>query len=45
MKERDIDTYITTFDNLLSKAGWTQGEEVADFFQKGLEDGVKCEVL
>ena len=23
MKEGDIDTYITTFNNLLSKAGWT----------------------
>jgi hypothetical protein len=45
MKEGDIDTYIATFDNLLAKAGWTRGEEAADFFQKGLEDGVKCEVL
>jgi hypothetical protein len=23
MKKGDIDTYITTFDNLLAKAGWT----------------------
>jgi hypothetical protein len=45
MKEGDIDTYIATFDNLLSKAGWTRGEEAADFFQKGLEDRVKREVL
>ena len=45
MKGGDIDTYITTFDNLLAKAGWTRGEEAADFFQKGLEDGVKHEVL
>jgi Retrotransposon gag protein len=41
----DIDTYIATFDNLLAKAGWTRGEEAADFFQKGLPDGVKREVL
>ena len=41
----DIDTYITTFDNLLAKAGWTRGEEAVDFFQKGLEDGVKREIL
>ena len=45
MKGGDIDTYIATFDNLLAKAGWTQGEEAADLFQKGLEDGVKREVL
>jgi Retrotransposon gag protein len=45
MKGGDIDTYIATFDNLLTKAGWTRGEEAADFFQKGLEDGVKREVL
>jgi Retrotransposon gag protein len=45
MKGGDIDTYIATFDNLLAKAGWTRGEEAADFFQKGLEDGVKREVL
>jgi Retrotransposon gag protein len=45
MKGGDIDTYITTFDNLLAKAGWTRGEEAADFFQKGLENGVKREVL
>jgi hypothetical protein len=45
MKGGDIDMYIATFDNLLAKAGWTRGEEAADFFQKGLEDGVKCEVL
>jgi hypothetical protein len=36
MKRGDIDTYIATFDNLLAKAGWTRGEEAADFFQKGL---------
>jgi hypothetical protein len=45
MKEGDIDTYIATFDNLLAKAGWTRGEEAVDFFQKGLADGVKHEVL
>jgi Retrotransposon gag protein len=45
MKGGDINTYIATFNNLLTKAGWTQGEEAADFFQKGLEDGVKCEIL
>ena len=45
MKGGDIDTYIATFDNLLVKAGWTRGEEAADFFQKGLEDGVKHEIL
>jgi hypothetical protein len=45
MKGGDIDTYIATFDNLLAKAGWTRGEEAADFFQKGLDDGVKREVL
>jgi Retrotransposon gag protein len=45
MKEGDIDTYIATFDNLLAKAGWTRGEEAADFFQRGLDDGVKCKVL
>jgi Retrotransposon gag protein len=45
MKGGDIDTYIATFDNLLAKAGWTRGEEATDFFQKGLDDGVKCEVL
>jgi Retrotransposon gag protein len=45
MKGGNIDTYIATFDNLLAKAGWTRGEEAADFFQKGLEDGVKREVL
>jgi Retrotransposon gag protein len=45
MKGGDIDTYIATFDNLLAKAGWTRGEEAADFFQKGLEDRVKREVL
>jgi Ty3 transposon capsid-like protein len=45
MKGGDIDTYIATFNNLLAKAGWTQGEEAADFFQKGLEDGVKREIL
>jgi Retrotransposon gag protein len=45
MKGGDIDTYIATFDNLLAKAGWTRGEEATDFFQKGLEDRVKCEIL
>jgi hypothetical protein len=45
MQGGDIDTYIATFDNLLTKARWTRGEEAADFFQKGLEDGVKREVL
>ena len=45
MKGGDIDTYIATFNNLLAKAGWTRGKEAADFFQKGLEDGVKREVL
>jgi hypothetical protein len=45
MKGGDIDTYIATFNNLLAKAGWTRGEEAADFFQKGLEDGVKRKVL
>jgi Ty3 transposon capsid-like protein len=45
MKGGDIDTYITTFNNLLAKAGWTREEEAVDFFQKGLEDGVKWEVL
>jgi hypothetical protein len=45
MKEGDIDTYIATFNNLLAKAGWTWGEEAADFFQKGLADGVKRKVL
>jgi hypothetical protein len=45
MTAGDIDTYIATFDNLLAKAGWTRGEEAADFFQKGLPDGVKREVL
>jgi hypothetical protein len=45
MKGGDIDTYIPTFNNLLAKAGWTRGEEAADFFQKGLEDRVKREVL
>ena len=41
MKGGDIDMYITMFDNLLAKAGWTRGEEAVDFFQKELEDGVK----
>ena len=45
MKGGDIDTYIAMFDNLLAKAGWTHGEEAADFFQKGLEDRVKRKVL
>jgi Retrotransposon gag protein len=45
MKGGDINTYIATFNNLLTKAGWTQGEEATDFFQKALEDGVKCEIL
>jgi hypothetical protein len=45
MKARDIDTYIATFNNLLTKAGWTRGEEAVDFFQKGLEDRVKCKIL
>jgi Ty3 transposon capsid-like protein len=45
IKGGDIDTYIATFNNLLAKAGWARGEEATDFFQKGLEDGVKHEVL
>jgi flagellar hook-basal body complex protein FliE len=37
LKDGDIDTYIAMFDNLVTKVGWTRGEETTDVFQKGLD--------
>ena len=45
LKDSDIDTYITTFDNLVAKVGWIRGEETADMFQRGLDQGIMHTIL
>jgi hypothetical protein len=45
LKDRDINTYIATFDNLIAKTGWMRGEETADMFQKGLDQGTMHAIL
>jgi Retrotransposon gag protein len=45
LKDGDIDTYIATFDNLVSKLGWARGEETAHVFQNGLDRGVMGAIL
>jgi Retrotransposon gag protein len=37
LKNDDIDTYIATFDNLVTKVGWMRGEETAHVFQNRLD--------
>jgi hypothetical protein len=45
LKDGDIDTYITTFDNLVAKTGWTREEETVDMFQKGLDQDTMRAIL
>jgi Retrotransposon gag protein len=45
MNSDDIDTYIATFNNLITKTGWTRGEETADVFHKGLNQGTIHTIL
>jgi flagellar hook-basal body complex protein FliE len=37
LKDGDIDTYIATFNNLVTKISWTRGEETTHVFQNGLD--------
>jgi hypothetical protein len=45
IKDRDINTYIAIFDNLVTKTGWTRGEQTTDIFQCRLDQGTMCAIL
>jgi Zinc knuckle len=46
LRDGDVDTYIATFNNLITQAGWTRSDAgTADLFQKGLPEGLKNAIL
>ena len=45
LNDGDIDTYIATFDNLVTKVGWARGEETAHVFQNRLDRGIMGTIL